>query len=41
MVDVDNHIAAFYVQYVHNCGKVYTVVHPTIRNLIYEGLNAE
>ncbi len=40
MIDVDNHIAAFYVQHVHNCGYAFDVVHPTIRNLIYEGLKA-
>ena len=41
MVDVDNHIAAFYVQHVHNCGYAFTQVHPDIRNLIYEGLATE
>lgn len=39
MVDVDRHLAAFYVQHVHNCGRAFSEVHPTIRNLIYEGLD--
>ena len=41
MIDVDNRLAAFYVQFVHNCGRVYSEFHPAIRDLIYEGLDAE
>ena len=40
MADPDHHIAAFYVQHVHNCGYAFEVVHPAIRDLIYKGLDA-
>lgn len=36
MVDVDRHIAAFYVQHVHACDRAFDEFHPAIRNLIYE-----
>jgi len=39
MVDVDRHIAAFYIQHVHNCGRAFEEFHPAIRDLIYEGLD--
>lgn len=39
MVDVDRHIAAFYVQHVHACGRAFDEFHPAIRNLIYEGID--
>lgn len=39
MIDVDRHIAAFYVQHVHACGRAFSEFHPAMRNLIYEGLD--
>lgn len=39
MIDPDRHLAAFYVQHVHNCGRAFSEVHPAIRDLIYEGLD--
>ena len=39
MVDVERHIAAFYVQHVHACGRAFDEFHPAIRNLIYEGID--
>lgn len=36
MVDVDRHIAAFYVQHVHACDRAFSEFHPAIRDLIYE-----
>lgn len=39
MVDVDRHIAAFYVQHVHACGRAFDEFHPAMRNLIYEGID--
>lgn len=38
MIDPQNHLAAFYVQHVLDCGKAYKEYHPQIRNLIYEGI---
>ena len=38
MIDPQNHLAAFYVQHVLDCGKAYREYHPQIRNLIYDGL---
>lgn len=38
LIDVDNRLAIFYVQHVLNCGYVYEVIHPMIRNLTYEML---
>ena len=40
MADPDNHIAAYFGMHVLNCGLAYEKYHPTIRDLIYEGLNA-
>lgn len=39
MIDPDRHIAAFYVQHVLSCGQAFDEFHPTIRDLIYEGLD--
>lgn len=36
LIDVENHLAVFYLQHVTNCGYVYDVVHPRIRDLTYE-----
>jgi CubicO group peptidase (beta-lactamase class C family) len=38
LIDVENRLAIFYVQHVHNCGFVYGTVHPTIRDLAYDML---
>ena len=38
MIDPQNHLAAFYVQHVLDCGKAYKEYHPQIRNLIYDGI---
>lgn len=37
-IDVKNHLAIFYIQHVLNCGIVYHVIHPTIRDLTYKML---
>jgi len=36
LIDVTNNLAIFYVQHVLNCGYVYEVIHPRIRDLTYE-----
>lgn len=38
VVDVENHLAIFYIQHVRNCGYAYSVIHPKIRDLSYEML---
>lgn len=38
MIDVDNHIGAFYAQHVLSCGRAYSEFHPALRDLIYECL---
>ncbi len=38
MIDPVNHVSAFFAMHVRNYGYVYDVVHPNIRNLIYQGL---
>jgi len=38
LIDVENHLALFYVQHVRNCGVAYHVIHPKIRDLTYEML---
>ena len=40
MIDCEHHVSAFYGMHVRNFGYVYDVIHPTLRNLIYEGLEA-
>jgi len=40
MIDVDHHLSAFYAQHIMECGYCYAVIHPTIRNLIYECMGA-
>lgn len=40
MADPDRHIAAFYVQHVLACGRAFGEFHPTVRDLIYECLDA-
>ena len=37
MIDPVNHISAFYAMHVRNFGYCYDVIHPNVRNLIYEG----
>lgn len=38
LIDVDNHLAVFYVQHVLYHDDIYYVAHPRIRNLVYEML---
>ena len=38
MIDPKNHLSAFFGMHVLNYGYNYDVIHPTIRSLIYEGL---
>lgn len=38
LIDVKNRLAIFYAQHVRNCGYVYDVIHPMIRDLTYEML---
>ena len=38
MIDPENGLSAFYGAHVRGCGYGYQVIHPTIRDLIYEGL---
>lgn len=40
MMDVDHHLSAFYAQHIMDCGYCYAAIHPTIRNLIYECMEA-
>ncbi len=40
MIDPKNHISCYYAQQVFGCGYGYYTIHPTIRDLIYEGLEA-
>ncbi len=38
VIDVENHVAIFYVQHVRNCGYAYSDIHPKIRDISYEML---
>ena len=38
LIDVTNNLAIFYIQHVLNCGYVYHVIHPRVRDLTYEML---
>lgn len=38
LIDLKNRLAVFYIQHVRNCGYVYDVIHPKIRDLTYEML---
>lgn len=38
MIDPEHHLSAFYAQHVRGYGYSYDVVHPDLRNLIYEAL---
>lgn len=38
LIDLKNRLAIFYIQHVRNCGYVYDVIHPRIRDLAYEML---
>jgi len=40
MIDPINHIAAVYTQHILGCGRSYDEFHPTMRDLIYEALEA-
>ncbi|MDR1288294.1 MAG: beta-lactamase family protein [Treponema sp.] len=39
--DVENHIAIFYAQHVFGYADTYTVIHPKVRDLVYEALAGE
>lgn len=39
MIDPANRIALYFGTHVHNCAYMYQLCHPTIRNLLYEGLS--
>ena len=39
VIDPFNHINIVYVQHVMNFGEVYSVIHPRVRDLVYEGLD--
>ena len=41
MIDPSRHLSAFYVMHVKNFGYCYDVIHPRIRNLIYEGMEVK
>lgn len=38
LIDVKNNLAIFYIQHVLQCGYVYNVIHPKVRDLTYEML---
>jgi CubicO group peptidase (beta-lactamase class C family) len=38
--DVENHVAIFYAQHVLGFGDTYTVIHPKVRDLVYQALFA-
>ena len=40
LVDVERRLSAFYAQHVLECGYSHEVIHPTVRDLIYEGLDS-
>ncbi len=40
MIDPENHVSAFFAMHVRNFGYAYDVIHPNLRNLIYQGLKA-
>ena len=40
MIDPLNHVSAFYASHVRNYNYSYDVIHPTLRTLLYEGLEA-
>ena len=40
MIDTANRIALYLGTHVHSCTYMYYKIHPTVRNLLYEGLNS-
>ena len=40
MIDTEHHLSAFYAHHIMDCGYGYAVIHPTVRNLIYECMEA-
>lgn len=38
-MDPENKVAIVYAQHVRNCGPVYHIVHPTVRDMVYEALD--
>ena len=41
VIDPMNHVAITYVMHVLGFGTAYSVIHPRMRDLVYEGLKAE
>ncbi len=41
MIDPENHVSIYYAQQVLGMGEAYATIHPTIRDLVYEGLAAD
>ncbi len=41
LIDPEHQVSAFYVQHVLDMGPVYDVIHPDLRNLIYQGLETK
>ena len=41
LIDVQHKLAIFYAQHVVNCDYVYKVIHPKIRNLVYDMLEIQ
>ncbi|HEX2945877.1 MAG TPA: serine hydrolase domain-containing protein [Clostridia bacterium] len=41
MIDLKHRLAVFYIQHVRNCGYVYDVIHPRVRDLTYEMLGID
>ncbi len=40
MIDIHDHVSAYFSMHVRNFGYAYDVIHPTLRRLIFEGLKA-
>ena len=38
LIDVEHHLSIFYLQHVHNCNIAYDMIHPKIRDIVYETL---
>jgi CubicO group peptidase (beta-lactamase class C family) len=41
LVDAINHVAVYFGAHIKNCGYGYRVIHPTLRDLVYEGLEEQ
>jgi len=40
MIDPKKKVALYFGTHMHNCGYAYNFIHPTLRNLVYEGLES-